>query len=254
MPIRRLVGIELETEGVSVNDLPYSGYWRYDIEPSLRGYSAEFVLRDPLAGDDLDHALNVLSELTEDTRLSERCSLHVHIDAGDLPLTQVYNVCIAYAIFEKVLYSLSGNRYYNKFCVPVGLSSELRRYIASLYVNRLRVSEDYRYGGLNLNALSKFGSLEFRMHEGTLDMDELKEWCQILHDLVENTNDLDPTYMIECSGSYEGILHLAEKVFTTDSVKTYLESLESSWCSYDTKTCEQIHLSALRYKRRKDNE
>ena len=253
MHTRRLIGIELETEGCSTLSMPESDYWAYHEEASLRDDSCEFVLRKPLSGRPLQLAINELDDLVKDSYLTDRCSLHVHVDVGDLSLSKVYNVCLAYTIFEKVLYAISGNRYYNKYCVPAGLSDNLRMYIALLYVNRKTVTPDHRYGGLNLNALSKFGSLEFRMHWGTLDMDELKEWCQILHDLVDNSFDLDPAYMLECASSYEGILHLSDEIFTTDTVKRYLSSLAGSWCSYDTKTCEQIHLRALRYKRRVNN-
>ena len=45
-------------------------------------------------------------------------------------------------------------------------------------------SDNIRYSGLNLSALYKFGSLEFRGMRGTVNPNEIYEWSTVLNDIV----------------------------------------------------------------------
>jgi len=248
MSITRLVGLELETEGLSLYDLGEGTYWDYHEEPSLRGDHTEFVLKDPLKGRKLNSSLAELHTHLLDERiyLSDRCSLHVHVDVRDLTKKEIYNVCLAYSLFEQALYELSGKRNYSKYCVPLSMSSSLQRNVASLYDGTNTADRGSRYGGLNLDAVNKFGSLEFRMHKGSLDVKAILEWCQVLHDLVSNTYTLDPHAILLKGSTQERLVEFADEIFYSSLVKSYLVSERYSWRNYDTKTSEQIHLLALR--------
>jgi len=243
----RLIGLELETEGTACCDLPSTSFWDYHDEGSLRGEHTEFVLSRPTPFGEIERPLNVLKGIIEGNRinLSKRCSLHVHIDVSDLSRKEIYSVCLAYTLFERILYKLSGNRLTSKYCVPVCRSYLMQQFISRLFNNELSMGRDHRYGGVNLHSIRKFGSLEFRMHKGTLDIDEMYEWASILHDLVENTHSLTPEEIIDKGNSFARMRLFANRVFTSNLPVRELEC--TSWSGYDTKIVEQIHLMARQY-------
>jgi hypothetical protein len=41
-------------------------------------------------------------------------------------------------------------------------------------------SYDNRYSAINCTSISKFSTVEIRMHSGTTDFDKIKNWCTIL--------------------------------------------------------------------------
>src|SRR6187399_1915200 len=78
-------GLEFEAEGVK-NRLPTdadeAGFWLEKEDGSLRGASMEYVLREPLFGQDLVSSVRWLCEWATKERLEAnyRTGLHVHID------------------------------------------------------------------------------------------------------------------------------------------------------------------------------
>lgn len=247
MSIVRRVGLELETEGKCPDELPSADYWEYHSEGSLRGRHTEFVLSRPMRDPEVSSALSELSTLIRrGVQLSERTSLHVHVDVTDLNRQQIYSVCLAYILFERPLYEISGGRNYSKYCIPVYMSHFLQRAVATLATGENIVTTDYRYGGLNLNSISKFNSLEFRMHAGSLDTRDISSWTKILHDLVENTKDRKPADILEYAMNVESISSLASEVFSEGSMVSAVLATNSDSIGQSIKTAEQVHLMALR--------
>ena len=228
--ITRLVGLEVETIGTAPKLLPPSKYWAYHIDRTLQGQGTEFVLKEPLQGTRLDEALEELDILFKGKiRLSHKTSLHVHVDVRDLSTEQVYAVCLAYVLLERPLYSISGKRNNNRYCVPVYLSDTLQQDIVSLSTGK-EISK-YNYGGLNLHALTKYNSLEFRMHEGTLDIKEIRSWAKVVHDLVENTKDISPDEVIRRG---------ATEILDNEDIASAIKEDEIG-ISHSLKIAEQIH-------------
>lgn len=234
----RLLGVENETEGVGPDDWPYSRYWNYVTEGSLRGDHTEFVLAQPLSGSDFIQAVKELKTYLENPsiEITDRCSLHVHVDARDLDKNQLFAICLLYTIFEYPLYKISGDRYFNKYCIPVAESNFLQQAIANLKKDSY-VDRSNRYGGLNLNALQNFGSLEFRMHEGTTSQRDILTWCKILHDLVEEGRKLSPEDVLRIAD--QDMLFLADKLIFNGKVdiRPYEDRLR-----YSLKVAESIYL------------
>lgn len=237
----RQLGLELETEGIGTSHWPSSKYWAYVDEGSLRGRHTEFVLSKPLKGKDLIEAISEVSSFigSDGVEISDRCSLHVHVDVRDLSREQILAVCLLYTIFERPLYRMSGDRYFNKYCVPVAESNYIQNGIAKISSGNV-VSSSNRYGGLNLNALSKFGSLEFRMHSGTKKRNELLLWCKVLHDLVEEGKKNSPEDVIRLAS--EDVHFLSRLIFNG---RLSLEGSISN-INYSIKVAETIYLISKR--------
>src|SRR5690606_27696704 len=95
-------------------------FWLVHADGSLRGESAEYVLRNPLDRVGVEKALNYLSKKLDkaECNYSWRTSVHVHINMQKETLMTLYNlVCLA-ILFEDSLSKFSGpSRMGNLFCL-----------------------------------------------------------------------------------------------------------------------------------------
>lgn len=196
---KTMIGIELELEGVtSIPVLKSPNYWSVKEDGSLRNLSAnttsiELVLNFPLSGHDLTSAISylntVLNSKKEKYKISPRCSTHIHLDVRELDFNKLLNLLIIYTILEKPLYNYcGGDRENNNFCLPFykaekNVFEHLSYFdIVNEHFNKLQniVLSDYRYSGLNLCSIKKFGSLEFRQFPGTMDVHKISQWINII--------------------------------------------------------------------------
>lgn len=201
------VGVEIELENFNADTLVrntnfswFEKFFNLHRDPSLRNNGQEIVTR---AGITLSNALYNLYHLLDDKALvkklgwevSPRCSVHVHWNMQDKTDEQLKQILLVYMAIEPVLFSISGNRNSNIFCVPLlrNIPKTLMAIIAKpdLYI----VGEGYgaphmsinwgKYSALNLIPLTTQGTIEFRHHEGTLNFDRIKNWLLTINNLVE---------------------------------------------------------------------
>lgn len=192
-----LIGVEIELEGL--HDLPhitraqqeYTKYWNIVKDGSLRGEgNAEFVLAEPLGGKDLVRSL-LNFERTVRTKkwepdLSDRTSVHIHVDVRDLTKDEVRNFVLLFIIFERVLFKYAGpDRNDNIFCQGFEYSQGILPDITQQFkvpdevFNRHLVNFE-KYAACNLKSITTHGSLEFRLHVGEFRASRLLEWINIL--------------------------------------------------------------------------
>lgn len=183
------VGIEVEMEGRHINR-NIGGFWNVEDDGSLGGpESAEYVLRKPLS---LSNAKKALQELTEALKGSEllpsvRAGVHVHLNVQEYTLTQVANLVTLYLVVEDLLLEVCGEgRQSNLFCLK-GCEAE---YMVQKAIQLFQHGEvghvnddNIRYSGLNLAAIPKFGSVEFRAFRTPKDIMEIMPWVRTIHHL-----------------------------------------------------------------------
>lgn len=179
--VNGLVGVEIEVEGEGLLH-ENTVEWRADKDGSLRGENAEYILQKPLSPPAvfkaLDNLRDALVKLNSKITWSFRTSVHIHLNMLRLTDAQIKNVIYTYLLLENILIEYCGeDRIGNRFCLRVadaeGFIDALHRYFTT---NRLPERDRYRYAAINLDALSKFGSLEFRSMRGTLDKETLETW------------------------------------------------------------------------------
>ncbi len=186
------VGLEIEVEG---EELPaeIGGAWLVKNEGSLRnGY--EYYTRQPLKVDDTlsTHICKLTDNLKgKKVDMSNRTSVHVHVNVQQMTPVQVWTAVICYWMLEGPLTRLCGekNRVGNLFCLGV----EHAEGILGLCIKDLRKKTPFsafglevaKYGGQNLSAVQRFGSLEYRSMRGTVDPVVIERWCRALYHIVE---------------------------------------------------------------------
>ena len=220
-------GIELELEG---RDLPYVGdssQWVFHEDNSLRRLPecGEFVSR-PLSLKGCKAALRELQDLSIQkgtvVKHSIRTSYHVHRNVLDLHISQIASIVTLYILLETSLYSICGpHRKGNVFCQPIndcnGHLFELRNFFtscekASPYLYNLR-DNGRKYIALNTKSMFEKGTVEFRAHEGTFDIDRILHWVTVIDRLVEYAKYHSPISIIEQVSACNSLKSFGDEVF-----------------------------------------
>jgi hypothetical protein len=198
------IGVEVEVEGAAYISVSQT-YWKTVRDGSLRDEGKEFVFKEPLFNGDIGAALDELQEAFDQhaPRLSDRCSVHVHINVSNMSTVQLHRMLLLYLIFERTIVRYHSDREDNIFAVPF--------YKAPFYVHQIDAlyREDYddiadlfsnmnKYQALNLRTVREYGSLEFRHMGGTADTQAIYEWIKIIMMLKKYVmeNDFNPTALL----------------------------------------------------------
>lgn len=184
------IGVEVELE--RVDNFRMDGLWETKTDGSLHDGGLEYVFRFPLRGQDVVDALETFEEAMTELRpkIGNDTSLHVHVDVRDMNMQQVMSFIMLYFMYEKVLFNVfSPEREDNIFCLALSKAKGNNKIIANLLQAIQRghgrtirdiITTMERYGGININAISHFGTLEFRGHSATYRKDEILKWVNML--------------------------------------------------------------------------
>ncbi len=205
---KKEVGIEIEMEGTRLKH-PISKYWKGVRDGSLRGASIEYVLVNPVHRSKSKERLLFLKDELKQFRSvltpSDRCGVHVHINCQDLNTDQVINFALVYLILEDLLVQFCGEeRAGNLFCLR---ASDADRIITGLRICKQQgnmsyvQSNEFRYASMNLYALSKFGSLEFRAFQTPKDILKIQTWIEILLAIKD--------YSLKFTNAYDILEHIS---------------------------------------------
>ena len=193
-----LMGIELEAESVfsELPNLLSMAGWTTDRDGSLRNDGREFVLTSPLSGSSLTRAIHTLFEMQKPEHRSPltytvnpRAGTHVHINWTDNTVGSAAAMIALMYIIEPLVYGWADeDRAWCSYCNPLSdIPSEI--------INKLLRTEDEdgewimreiedevlgRYHGLNIVALAKYGSLEFRYFPSTTNQADMVKWVKFV--------------------------------------------------------------------------
>lgn len=202
-PVPGDVGVELELEGNLT--FPEDPWWTYKEEGSLRG-GGEYVLKKPVTMAVLPDVLLSLQKMLDagKPKNSIRCSTHIHVNITDLTPRQVWQFLLAYYLLEPLLMRTQPKKRWGN------LFSLTMEYAESIYIDLMRdseaakklpfgsfVREYHRYAALNLVAINKFGSVEFRFLDAMTDTGLIQAWCRMLRMLVDRGAHTPPDQLLK---------------------------------------------------------
>lgn len=214
------IGIEIEMEGENL-PIGFSKFWDVTGDGSLRGTSREFVLKAPCHKNKtksrLDFLQQELKEMNAKLLPSDRCGVHIHVNCQDLTVTQVINFAVLYLVFEEILVKWCGeNREGNLFCLR---ASDAEMLIQEIVICRMRgnlnslQNDKYRYASINLSAIRKFGSVEFRAMGTPKKFASIQLWIDMLLRVQEASLGYKEPHEIVEDLSVTGGLMYVRKVF-----------------------------------------
>lgn len=117
------------------------------------------------------------------------CGLHVHHDAGDLTPNQVAGLLRFYIenqlVIDRFLAPVRRSTRNNQWCHPWQEREKATLYEAAKTGSRSEMRHFDRYRTVNVTAYPKYGSLEFRQHQGTLSYAKMLRWVKLGQSIVE---------------------------------------------------------------------
>lgn len=238
------VGIEVELEGLT----PGFRVMRQEADPrwdviedgSLRNRGMEFVFGVPMYGADVVETVTSLIPLFQRLNvtpvLSERTSVHVHLDVRDLEYSQLLNLVLVYLLCEPYFFAVGGeDRKNNAYTTPLAQSEN---YLTRLGIAlrsgdtpdgdlfRSRINSDVKYSAFNVAPVITQGSVEFRHHRGTYDTGTILNWVNMVLAVKRYTVALGSNRMTTefidgiVNGNYEEFI---EQVFRGVNVPSYVD-------------------------------
>lgn len=199
-----LIGLEYEFEGTGKFDFatPYGEriqpYFSTHTDGSLRNGGTEFVLREPLFGEELLAAIRAMDDVSRALRFksSYRTSMHVHLDMERATYPdQVLSVALLYAIAEPFLYKFVGQaRDMCNYCLPwyrhdqhfnlflKGIK-EVEALSHGHKTAKLKALKEYKYSGLNFFSLGDYGTLEFRHAPVGMEASRVVDWINLIQSM-----------------------------------------------------------------------
>lgn len=185
------VGLEIECEGKGFKEV-FSEYWSCEDDGSLRGRfpatRIEYVLNKPIPVEEVKKAVIELKENIPGAvpDFSFRTSVHAHVNVLDMTSHQILSFIYTYLLLEEPLMNFCGKeRKGNRFCLRYQDADGMTKLLESLFtkgVENLELWDEIhiRYAAMNLAAIKKYGSIEFRGMRGTLDEELLNIWTMAL--------------------------------------------------------------------------
>lgn len=219
---------------------PLNNWWELHQDGSLREGGIEFVSHQ-LFGKDLLNGItsleSFLKTISQEVKInaSKRCSLHVHLDFRDFSTEEIVAFYTIYAIFERPLFRyIAKDRINNPFTIPLFRLNQFSDLLGQLYYhsskedgNVMSAMQNFdshnRYSAVNLNALIKYGSIEFRHSKAMYDSTRIIEWINLLMCLKKFAINNTP----------ERIIEYAKTAPTSDLVNQVFGSLSFIFNSMD---------------------
>jgi len=212
----RTFGLEIEFFGITPSDAvtalaavgitaSYEGYthrvsrdWKIVTDASVTstgtGRGAGLELVSPILRGEagLEQAAKAVTALRDaGARQNTTCGVHVHVGMDGLSGAQIMNVFDLYTKNQSNVNNLvSRSRHSNRYCrttVPNyerSYHDNIRMATTKSEIDRL-VSRLDRFVTVNLAAYAKYGTVEFRQHQGTLNGEKLTSWVKFLFSVVE---------------------------------------------------------------------
>lgn len=251
-----LMGIEVELERMGNPGASYppddylKPWWTRTSDGSLRD-GREFVLTEPLAGYDLSSAIHRL--LSHDGfKRHPYGSTHIHMDMleDNVDLNVLQTLVMLVYLFEDAIFALADPQ--REWCGFTNKLTTAPEYMlanvfnpqvmdeSSAAFDRLHTAtrQGERYYGLNMNALHKYGSIEFRYFPTAETADELIGWVSLIQSFRKAAIEL-------------GSLQAVERVIEDDSsIEAFVAKFFSDWqatilANVSSKKCRRMYEKAL---------
>lgn len=249
------IGIEIECEGNGLVGIPrdVNDYWHTEVDNSLRGdypfCAAEYVLNQPIMFKEVAPALKNLSNVLAASELnfSFRTSVHVHVNVQDMEEDAMLALVYTYLLLEEPLLNYCGReRKGNRFCLRLQDAEGIMGVINTLIdkgTDRLfgyYTQDMIRYASLNLAALQKYGSVEFRGMRGTLDQGVLNNWIGSLFSLKKYAKDKT------IKDVYNHFVDAGPEQFMEDVLKDYAKVFTYAKVEQDLMTSFSLSIDLIR--------
>ena len=177
-----------------------SPFWTEHADGSLRN-GIEMVLSQPLMGTSLRESISYFFRTFTKYSVTPRTSIHVHVNMrqDNETVEGVRNMITLYYMYEDAFFQIADqNRKWCAYCnafedtppaiLEAFMTTDMSSDALSEVLNRSAGHNNNRYYGLNLNALNKFGTIEFRHFPLVTNEQLLIDWLKLIMELKSAAN------------------------------------------------------------------
>lgn len=193
--LERHMNAELEQHNISV---AYEGYnhttrnhWKLVTDASCGSELVSPVLQGNAGFRELKLVLQALNSFGI-TEPESACGVHIHLKPRNLTVEKVKNIYKRYAKYEREIDSWMppsrrGNR--NQWCYSIISNANAPAFEAyqgnSFGQLVASLPNTARYHKVNLNSLTRYGTVEFRQHSASTDYTKISNWIKFLIEFCE---------------------------------------------------------------------
>lgn len=177
----RAAGLEAEAEGYNHDT---RDHWKI-VSDSTCGYEAVSPI---LSGEDgYEQVRKVMRALSEaGARVDRRCGMHVHRDVNDLTGEAIATLVETYAGSQTTIdrfLARSRRSGQSEWCAPM-TARDVERVAEGFRTHRQADSGVTRYRSINVQSFPRYGTVEIRQHQGTLNGSKAVAWIMLGQALV----------------------------------------------------------------------
>lgn len=203
-------------------------YWKIVTDASVSAigtgsYNGNEIVSPVLSGKEgLDQVELVVKTLVAaGARIGASCGLHVHHDANDLTAEEIGRVVELYSANQTHVDGLvSRSRRGSRWARPY-TTYEIDRLKTEIGRGTdLKTRHHDRYKTVNLDAYRKYGTVEFRQHQGTLNAKKIVAWIRFGQSLIEAARTLST---VDAAADLDGLLDLLVDAGLEQDIKDYLK-------------------------------
>lgn len=149
--------------------------------------------------------------------VSVQCGLHVHLDVSDLSADDVKRAVSAYAVNQPAINSiLSRSRHANMYATAWN-THELAAIASAATVGQMASAVANRYKTVNLQSFPRYGTIEFRQHQGTHNAEKITRWINFVSAIVSVSRSRE----IRAAGTFSALV--SELNLTSDDAAFFAE-------------------------------
>ena len=164
--------------------------WRLKPDQSLSSYGTGFAMElvsPVLQGWNGVQQLQLMLKALEKigAKVNKSCGLHVHVGVSDWKIKEFRNLFKRYIKFESAIDSVMPNSRRgrnNEYCIPIlgitGLKQSFNEIDDCRSARQISSLLRTRYTKLNIKSFWKHGTVEFRHHSGTTDVEKIMNWLK----------------------------------------------------------------------------
>jgi hypothetical protein len=189
--------------------------WRIRADGSVNGQgcheggSGLEAVSPPMKGTDgLNQARLALQALrVAGAQIDRSCGLHVHLEVADIRLDGIKWFCRSWYSNQELIHALvprSRRMQTSGFC----------RRLGSTHIRQIENDFDGRYGAplgryweVNVHSFPKYGTLEIRLHSGTLNFSKTEAWIKMLMGMMDACKAAEAPI-----APHEGLHHFFETI------------------------------------------
>ena len=195
---------------------------KIDYQQNGRGSNYELVSK-PTNGDVLIDNIYALCGFLQSKgyKVNKSCGTHIHFDANNLTEETVKKIYIVFNVFEKALFDvLPPSRRKSNYCKK--LRKDYNEVVAKPFRNywyndnrnfTFHIENKYhssRYVSMNFHCFFRQGTVENRMHSGTLNPIKIINWMFINQILIDYAINNDLKTIIKLKGTFKQLVNIIQ--------------------------------------------